>query len=164
MNRIFILSLLVFSFHSLFAQIQDPVDVVHSVKRISDTEAELQVTATMDEGWHIYSTTTSDESMIIGTELNVPKSKDYRLIGSIKEPEPHTEYDPNFQEELSFHEGKVTFTQRIKIRTTGDFTIPAEFVYQVCNDEMCLPPEWVDVEFDVQASSESANVKGSKKN
>lgn len=131
------------------AQILDPVDYSHEVKQVSENVVELQVTATMDEGWHIYSTNTSKESMVIGTELNLPASDKYELIGGVKEPVPHTEYDPNFQEELSWHGGSVTFSQRIRILAKEDFDLKAEFVYQTCNEEMCLPPEYVDLEFNI---------------
>jgi thiol:disulfide interchange protein len=138
----------------IHGQILDPVDYAASVKRISENVVELQVTATMDEGWHIYSVNTSKESMVIGTELNIPTSGKYELVGKVKEPVPHTEYDPNFQEELSYHGGSTTFSQRIKILSSTDFTITGEFVYQTCNDEMCLPPEYVEVEFSVKGAKE----------
>ncbi len=148
---IFLISLLASGLMS--AQILDPVDYTTSVKKISENLVEIQVTATMDEGWHIYSVNTSEESMVIGTELNVPASPNYELIGTVKEPVPHTEYDPNFQEELSFHGGSVTFSQRLKILSDKDFSLKAEFVYQTCNDEMCLPPEYVDVAYNLQAAT-----------
>ena len=67
------------------AQILDPVDYAASIKQISENVVELQVTATMDEGWHIYSVNTSKESMVIGTELNIPASAEaYELVGKVK--------------------------------------------------------------------------------
>ena len=38
------------------AQMQDPVHVRSELKTISDTEAELLFSATIDAGWHVYST------------------------------------------------------------------------------------------------------------
>lgn len=151
-NNFLILLLTLLSVGFAKAQILDPVDYTQSIKQVSENVVELQVTAIMDEGWHIYSVHTSKESMVIGTELNVPESENYQLIGSVKEPVPHTEYDPNFKEELSSHGGRVTFSQRLKILSNNDFSVTAEFVYQTCNDEMCLPPEYIDVEFKLKGA------------
>ena len=38
------------------AQMQDPIHFRSELKRISDTEAELLFQATIDAGWHVYST------------------------------------------------------------------------------------------------------------
>lgn len=158
-NNIIHLVFLSLGLGMLHGQILDPVDYSSSIKKISENVVELQVTATMDEGWHIYSVNTSKESMVIGTELNVPESPNYELIGTVKEPVPHTEYDPNFQEELSYHGGKATFSQRIRILSAKDFKVTVEFVYQTCNDEMCLPPEYIDVEFSVKGATSVPPVK-----
>jgi len=140
----------------VYSQIQDPVDVTHSVKRINDTEAELQVTATMDDHWHIYATDLPEESFVIATELNVETGDGFQTVGGIMEPQPIEEYDPNFQEVLKWHDNKVTFSQKIKILTTNNLTVKAEFVYQPCNEEMCLPPEYVDLEFSVKGAPAEA--------
>lgn len=151
-NSFLILLSSVLSAGFISGQILDPVDYTQSLKQISENVVELQVTATMDEGWHIYSVNTSKESMVIGTELFVPESPNFLLVGALKEPVPHTEYDPNFKEELSFHGGTVSFTQRVKVLSKSDFVLTAEFVYQTCNDEMCLPPEYIDLEFKIKGA------------
>ena len=145
-----ILPLLFLTFGSLTAQILDPVKVTHSLKVISETEVELQVTAIMEEGWHIYSVKPNEESFVVYTEFNIPKSDNYKLIGGINEPKPIKEYDPNFEETLEFHENTVTFTQRIKVLTSSDFKVTGEFVYQSCNDRTCLTPEYVDLDFNIK--------------
>ncbi|MDZ7848625.1 MAG: cytochrome c biogenesis protein CcdA [Owenweeksia sp.] len=158
MKKYILLTLGLLATTLLPAQILDPVDYSHQVKSISDSEVELQVTATMDEGWHIYSVNTSPESMIIGTELNLTDSSTHCILGSVQEPVPHTAYDPNFQEELSSHEGTVTFTQRIKVLSREDFIVKAEFIYQTCDASKCLPPEYIDLEFEVKALPPSTPV------
>lgn len=152
MKRPILAAFFIFLFGSLYGQILDPVKVSHSVKKISDTEVELQVTATMEEGWHVYSLDAPEDSFVITTDLNVPKSKNYQLLGGVKEPKPKKEYDPNFEEELQFHEGKATFSQRLKVVSTKDFKLTAEFIYQTCNDRTCLTPAYLDLTFDVKGA------------
>ncbi len=150
MKRSVILALLIFAFGTLGAQILDPVEITHTVKKISDSEVELQVTAIMDEGWHIYSIHKPEDSYVISTEFNVPEASQYKLVGGTKEPKPIEEYDPNFEEVLKFHDNKATFSQRIRVMSERDFKIKAEFVYQTCNDRTCLTPEYVDLTFNVK--------------
>lgn len=156
MKNLFLWALTILCALPVYSQIQDPVDVTHSVNRISDTQAELQVTATMDEHWHIYATDLPEESFVIATELNVEEGNGFSISGTVLEPQPIEEYDPNFQEVLKWHDHKVTFGQRINITTTNDFVVKAEFVYQTCNEEMCLPPEYVDLEFKIKGAPAEA--------
>jgi thiol:disulfide interchange protein DsbD len=143
----------------LTAQILDPVQVKHSFKHISDTEVELQVTAIMEEGWHIYSVRPEEKSFVVFTEFNVPKNEHYRKIGAVNEPKPKKEYDPNFEETLKFHENTVTFTQKIKLLSQEDFKITAEFVYQTCNSEICLTPVYEDLEYHIHSASKVNSAK-----
>jgi len=148
--------LLILSFFSLsfFAQgqILEPVDLSFETKELADNKVELRATVSLDKGWHVYSITTPDTSFIIGSEFNFTASSDYKFVGGVVEPKPHTEYDPNFKETLSFHSGRVVFKQVIEKVSTKDFEVKAEFVYQTCNDATCLPPEYIDHVFKLKGA------------
>ena len=47
---------MVVSLTAAFAQIQDPVQFKTELKKISETEAQIIFTGTIDAGWHVYST------------------------------------------------------------------------------------------------------------
>ena len=49
------------------AQMQDPVHFRSELKTISDTEAELLFSATIDAGWHVYSTGLGNDGPISAT-------------------------------------------------------------------------------------------------
>jgi thiol:disulfide interchange protein DsbD len=159
MKRFILLVFLAFSFAPLTAQVLDPVKVSHKVNVISDTEVELQVTAIMEEGWHIYTVKPKEGSFVIFTEFNVPKSKNYKLAGPLQESKTKEEYDPQFEETLSYHEKKGVFTQRIKVLSTTNFTLTAEFIYQVCNDRTCLTPVYEDLEFKIKGAPTASEAK-----
>ncbi len=159
MKRYILLFLLAIGFGTLSAQVLDPVKVTHKVNVISDTEVELQVTAIMEDGWHIYSVKPKEGSFVIFTEFNIPKNKNYQVVGPLKETKPKEEYDPQFEETLAYHEKKGVFTQRIKVLSTTDFKLTAEFVYQVCNDRTCLTPVYKDLEFNVKGASKASKAK-----
>lgn len=137
---------------SLSAQILDPVEVRFESREISDRIVELTAVVEMDEGWHVYSIHTPDTSFIIGSEFNFSESEKYRFAGPLTEPEPHTEYDPNFMETLSYHGGTARFSRKIEKRSTEDFEIAVEFVYQTCNEATCLPPEYIEHVFKIKGA------------
>lgn len=56
MRKIISFLLLSFVVYALQAQIKDPVKFKTELTALSDTEAEVVFTATMDKGWHVYST------------------------------------------------------------------------------------------------------------
>lgn len=149
----------ILTFSTAFGQIYDPVDFTFNVKRLSDTEAELQMTATIETGWHVYSLDISDESMVLPTEISFQKGEGYELVGDPKEPKPIFEFDQNAGEKLKYHEDKVTFTQRIRLKGSADVVVKGELSFMVCNDRMCLPPEYIDLEFKVKGIPAAAAQK-----
>ena len=158
MRYLKLLVLAIWASFSAQAQILDPVDLEFSVKELGDNKAQLIATVTLDEGWHVYSIATPDTSMIIGTQFELEPSAKYSLAGKLQEPKPHTEYDPNFKETLSYHSGTVQFTQTITKKSTQDFEVKALFVYQTCNDATCLPPEYIDTSFTVSGAKKTGSL------
>lgn len=155
MRRLLILATLLLGFQSAHSQVYDPVDWSYSVKYLDGNKAELQVTATIEDHWHVYSIDIPETSPVIGTEITVKESSSFALNGPLKEPKPVEEYDPNFEETLKWHEHKATFTQPIKILSEKDFTITGELMFMVCNESMCLPPEYIDISFDIKGKPQS---------
>ena len=98
--------------------------------------------ASIDEGWHLYSQKIRDEVGPVPTAFKFEKSKQYKLIGKTIEPSPITEYDPNFESELSYFKESVEFFQKIKVKTTTE--VKGVITFMVCTNEMCLPPTDID--------------------
>ncbi len=138
----------------IHAQILEPVKWSFSVNQ-KDDEAELLMTATIDEGWHLYSIDIPETSPVFATDFVFEEDNTYQIIDSITEPEPLEEFDPNFEEILKYHEKKVIFKQKIKVFSEEDFTIKAELVFMTCNDQMCLPPEYRDIKFELKKAQQS---------
>ncbi len=145
---------------AVYSQILEPVTWSFDTKKISDDVVELQLKATMDKGWHLYSQDVPKGGPI-ATTFNFDKSDNYRLIGDTKEPTPIEEYDKNFEMVLKFFDNSVTFRQRIKVTSEDDFTIEGELEYMCCDDKSCLPPDYVDFSFDIKGV-EGAQPQGSQ--
>ena len=99
----------------------------------------LRLTATIDEGWHLYSPTTPPGP--IPTEL---KLDDNAAVVSftIHQPEPKKVFDPNFNNESQSFEKEVVFLIEAKLGATIPETVElsASTRYQVCSDTTCLRP------------------------
>ncbi len=134
-----------------FAQIYNPVKWTFDHKLDGDEHAVLSFTAVIDEGWHVYATKLESDMGPIPTEIVFDKVEGATLVGGIQEPKPHKEYDPNFDMELSWFDTKVTLTQKVKL--TAPFAkVTGELTYMTCDDSKCLPPEYLDFEFDIEAA------------
>ena len=98
--------------------------------------------ASIDEGWHLYSQKINEEIGPVPTTFTFEKSKQFKLIGKTEEPTPITEFDPNFDGELSYFKNSVEFTQKIKVKDTAE--VKGVITFMVCTDSMCLPPVTID--------------------
>jgi len=146
MKKTFFLSclLMVVSLTAAFAQIQDPVQFKTELKKISETEAQIIFTGTIDAGWHVYSTELPEGGPISAT-FNTDKMEGMELDGKLTPQGKEIEnYDKMFEMNVRYFEDKATFVQKLKI-TAANYFIEGYLQYGSCNDENCLPP--TDVEF-----------------
>ena len=135
---------MVVSLTAAFAQIQDPVQFKTELKKISETEAQIIFTGTIDAGWHVYSTDLPEGGPISAT-FNTDKMEGMELDGKLTPQGKEIEnYDKMFEMNVRYFEDKATFVQKLKI-TAANYFIEGYLQYGSCNDENCLPP--TDVEF-----------------
>lgn len=141
------------------AQIDNPVRWSFAAEKLNDTEANLKFTAAIDMGWHIYSLNKPGEGLI-PTSFKFTKSSDYSLVGNVIEPKPESAFDPNLKMQISWHSGKVVFTQKIKVKNPAA-VVSGVLEFVVCNDSKCLPPE--EVEFKIPLGGSSAKTTDTTK-
>lgn len=153
--------ILITSFHSK-AQVYDPVSWSFETKIINETEAQLIIKATLQKDWHIYAMFLPSQDGPIPTKITFQPSNDYELVGTPSEGNYKTEFDPNFNMDLNYHENVAIFTQVIKIKNANPFIVKGIIESMVCNAEMCLPPE--EVEFDFSINGEVATVNQNDEN
>lgn len=161
-RKIFLsLCMLIIASTTLFAQQINPAKWKYEVKSISDNEAELQFTVSLENNWHIYSQHT-DENGPIGLSFSFDKTNDYTLIGNVAEPKPHEEFDEMFKCTVRSFSGTVVFRQKIKINTSNDFKVTGIMSYQLCNDGSCIAPEDIDFSFNVKGAKATATTAEDK--
>jgi len=134
-----------FTITSVFAQIQDPVKWSFDVEVLEENQVDLVLKSSIEEGWHMYAQDV--EGGPVPTTFTFFDNDKIELIGAVEaQVKSQEKYDPNFETILKFYDGGVDFRQRIKLLSEDTVTLKGELGFMVCNDVMCLPPEWVDIE------------------
>ena len=122
------------------AQIENPVKWSYTAKKISDKVYDVYVTATLSPKWHIYAQDAGEGPE--PTSLMFGKNPLIKLDGTVKEEgKIEKEYDENFKSVLKFYSNKVSFVQRVKLKSSVSTVIKGSINYMVCNDRKCLPPK-----------------------
>ena len=135
------------------AQIQEPVKFKSELKTLAAGEAEIVFTATIDKGWHVYSTDLGDGGPISAT-FNVEKISGATVVGKLQpKGKEIASYDKLFEMNVCYFESTAQFVQKLKL-TGGDYKIEGFLEYGACNDENCLPP--TQVEFNFSGKAEAA--------
>ena len=121
------------------AQMMNPVHFSSQLKTGKGTEAEIIFHATIDKGWHVYSTDIGDNGPIEAS-FNVVKMEGAELVGKLT-PKGNviTQMDKMFNMELKYFENEATFVQKIRF-TKPEYDIDCYLEYGTCSDESCLPP------------------------
>ena len=126
------------------AQMQDPVHFRSELKTISDTEAELLFSATIDAGWHVYSTGLGNDGPISAT-FHADKMEGAKTVGALKaRGKEQKVFDKMFDMEVRYFENAVTFVQKIQF-TKPQYDIECYVEYGACNDQMCMPPSTIEL-------------------
>jgi len=143
------------------AQILEPIHWKVSTKALSDSTTDVVLTATVDEGWHLYTQDIPDGGPV-PTQFAYGDSK---LVGKTTTPaKVHSSYDENFEMDLTYYETKAVFHQTVLSK--GQQKLQGSVTFMACNDQMCLAPatwEWnarvpvyIDPEAEASAAEEAA--------
>ncbi len=141
--------LLLTSFLSVLSVPGPVVSWTFEAKEMENGTVAVELTATAEDGWHIYATHLENDLGPIPTSIRFEPSDSYSLDGALQEPEPVDVFDPNFEMQVQYHSGSPRFVQLITPRAKGSFTVKGEVEFMVCNDKTCLPPEVVTFSLDV---------------
>ncbi len=158
MKKRIILSLAAFLIAAAaFTQIENPVKWTFSVDKIDGHEAELVFKATVDHPWHMYSANLPAGGPI-ATKPYYNESDAFSLVdGIIEVTKAKIKFDEGFQMDVGTLAGKAELRQKVRFSGSGEQTITGEIEFQVCDDEVCLPPKVEEFTFIVNLGGESAS-------
>ena len=126
-------------------QLLNPVHFKSELKTAKgSSEGEIVFSATIDAGWHVYSTDLGDDGPI-SASFNAVKMEGVETVGKLT-PKGNVvkKYDEMFGMELKFFENSATFVQKIRF-TKPEYVIDCYLEYGACNDQSCMPPSQVEL-------------------
>ncbi len=101
----------------------------------------VPVTIQMDRQWHVYGVHGISGGPI-ATVIEISGAAMDKQ-GLVQEPEPIEKFDEGFQITTRFHQGDVTFSVPVQLKTAlepGRIELQAKVLYQVCDATVCYPP------------------------
>lgn len=144
MKKLLTIWMLLVAFVAAKAQMMDPVHFTTQMKDLKNGEAELVFKATIDAGWHVYSTGLGNDGPISASFHKV-KMDGAELVGKLQaRGKEIKQFDKLFEMEVRYFEQAVTFVQKIKF-TKPKYDIDCYIEYGACNDQACLPPSEVQL-------------------
>lgn len=157
MKKILISIIAFFLAVTTYAQIQEPVKFKTELKDVSATEVEIVFTASIERGWHVYSTDLGDGGPISAT-FNTDKLTGAEVVGKLRPVGKEiASFDKLFEMNVRYFEHSAQFVQKLKL-TGGDYQIVGYLEYGACNDENCLPPTQVEFSFAGKGQGKSSSV------
>lgn len=134
----------------LHAQFHNPVVVEQNVA-VNGNEGVITFSATIEQGWHMYSTNIPDGGPTAAT-ITIESAEGVEPVGALT---PGTgeisAFDPMFEMDVKYFENTAVFTQKFKI-TAREYHLQGFLEYGACNDENCMPPTAFD--FDVKGTAD----------
>ena len=132
------------------AQILAPIHWEAVAARLTDSTAQITLTATIDEGWHLYTQDLPDGGPV-ATQF---RYKQPALGPTTTDATVLSDYDDNFEMELTYYTTKAVFTQTVLARE--EETLAGSVTFMACDDHQCLAPETWDFEVGKVAPEETA--------
>lgn len=131
-------------FVSLFslAQSGTKVNWTYTVKKLSEKQYELKLTATVMPGWHLYSQIQSKDAIALPTKISFSKNPLIVFNGSVKEVgKVIDDFDKATQSKSRFYSNKVEFIQIVTLKSKVKTVVNGNVEFMVCDDRQCLPPD-----------------------
>lgn len=136
-----VFSLVLIGVLSAFAEVLQPVKWESSIKMTDATNGVMTFTATIDDGWHMYSMNLPKDGPV-SLSINWDKLDGVKLIGNpTPNRAPHEQVDMVFKMRLGWWTKGITITQNFATTEGQSYNIEGSVRYMVCNDKTCQAPE-----------------------
>jgi thiol:disulfide interchange protein DsbD len=120
-------------------QVQDPVSWKVSTNKVDDKKYEIIFDASIEMGWHLYSSQNPEGGPIV-TTFNAKDPKGYVFSGKLLPlGKAKEEFDQIFGMKLSYFAAQGRFVQAVELEEgLSGATIIGEMEYQVCYEDKCI--------------------------
>ena len=138
---------LVFSLLTLssFCQ-QKTIDWKFEAKRTAPQTYKIKATASIEEGWYIYSQYLESDTGPIATYWSFEEAENTQLLGNpSEEGKKITSWDKLFDMSITKYKQKMVLEHLIKV-PKGQRYSKGSITFMSCNDRQCMPPRSVAFE------------------
>jgi len=154
MKKLIVILVAFFALANVTAQVKKPVKWTTKTEKISDTEFNLVMNATIESGWHMYSQFTPDGGPLPIFLTFKNQKGNFELVGKAKESPYKKEFNKDFEVDEYYFESKATLTQRVKIINYKTDKIIVNVDFQACQNQ-CINDK-VDLIFDIPVAVSTA--------
>ena len=122
---------------------QRPYELVKwnaSVTKSTATSASVALTATIQDGWHVYALSQPPGGPT-ALKISIPAGAPFALQTPVAETKVTRHEDPSFKMEAVYYLDAVNLILAVKKEgTPATDSVPVDVRFQACNDRLCLPP------------------------
>lgn len=144
MKKLFTIAFLLILAQAAQAQL-NPISWSFSSKKIGDKLYEVQMKATIQNKWHLYSQVQPEDAIAIPTTFTFNPNPIFALEGKVVESGKMEKFtDKTLGVSANQYSNTVVFTQKIRLKANVKTNVTGSVEYQTCDDEKCLPPKTVN--------------------
>lgn len=137
------------------AQVLEPVSWSFKSEKTGDNIYDIVMTATIDDGWHLYAMDIK-EGGPIPTSFTFEPSAGYDLTGKpFTTTKPEVKFDGSFGMNIGMHSGSAGFRQKVTVKNYPA-VVKGLVTFMSCNDKQCLPPRDVDFAVEIRGDGTTA--------
>jgi len=132
---------ILFSFISIFslnAQDIEPVKWDYNVNKINDNEYNISFSASILNGWKLYSQFSPDEGALPTSFSFINNISKFEADELFNEDDYIVGFDNVFKMDLYYYENDANFNQNVKLLDKDLNQIKVEIDYSSCDDELCI--------------------------
>ena len=132
---------ILFSFISIFslnAQDIEPVNWDYNVNKINDNEYNISFSASILNGWKLYSQFSPDEGALPTSFSFINHISKFEADELFNEDDYIVGFDNVFKMDLYYYENEANFNQNVKLLDKDLIQIKVEIDYSSCDDELCI--------------------------
>ena len=136
---------------AVMAQSKTKVNWSYTAKKITDKKYELRLTASIQNGWHLYSQHLDADAIALPTTVKFNKNPLLVMNGKVKENgKLIAEYDKATQSNSKYYKDKVEYVQVVTLKAKAKTSVSGEVEFMVCDDKSCLPPSKIPFTIAIQ--------------
>lgn len=123
----------------------NPISWSFSSKKIGDKLYEIQMKATIEDNWHLYSQVQPADAVAMPTTFTFNPNPLFSLEGKVTESGKLEKFtDKTLGLSANQYSHTVIFTQKVKLKANVKTNLTGNVEFQTCDDKKCLPPKTIN--------------------